>query len=135
MELRIQKCAFHSLTHTPIQTQHTHTHTHTHHPSPMNTHPCKDDEYSIPFLCIHTRSYTYSQNLMRAHTHTHTHTLSFSPRKDAKGSLYFYSISIPIKWNQRNRQACYLIKWDCGTWKQLARQKTGKELLSAMAVR
>ena len=66
-----------SLTHTHTHTNstHTHTHTHTHHPSPMNTHPCKDDEYSIPFLCIHTRSYTYSQNLMRAHTHTHTHSV------------------------------------------------------------
>lgn len=60
---------------------------------------------------------------------------SFSPYKDGNGSLYFYSINIPVKWNQRSKQACYLTKWDTSTWKQLARQKTGKELLSTMAVR
>ena len=79
------------------------------------------------YLISYTHIYTFSHVLLRM--------CSFSPRKDGNGSLYFYSINIPIKWNQRNKQACYLIKWDTGTWKPLARQKTGKELLSTMAVR
>lgn len=58
----------------------------------------------------------------------------FSPRTDSQEHTSLYALSVPIKWIPKQKQWCYLLQWDAGTWMTEEERRTGNELLSALAV-